>query len=90
MWSTDDSTAAGTLHDLKEWWDETSSLGPSYGYFPNRNKTYLIVKPEYVAQATSLFAEQGIQVTAEDHIHLGAAIGSTVFREEFVRKHVDE
>ena len=90
VWYADDSTAAGSLQDLKKWWDEISSLGPGYGYFPNSSKTYLIVKPKYIEQATTLFAGQGIQVTAGGRRHLGAVIGSVAFREEFVKKHVDE
>ena len=31
VWYADDSTAAGSLQDLKKWWDEISSLGPGYG-----------------------------------------------------------
>ena len=42
VWYADDSTAAGSLSDVKKWWDEISSLGPGYGYFPNCSKTYLI------------------------------------------------
>ena len=49
------------------------------------------MRPENVAQGTSLFAEQEIQVTVGGNRHLKAAIGSIAFRKEFVvRKHVDE
>ena len=48
------------------------------------------MKPKYIEQATTLFAGQGIQVTAGGRRHLGAVIGSVAFREEFVKKHVDE
>ena len=42
------------------------------------------MKPEYIKQATTLFAGLGIQVTAGGHRHLGVVIGSVAFREEFV------
>ena len=28
VWYADDSSAAGSLGDLRKWWDEISSLGP--------------------------------------------------------------
>ena len=34
VWYADDSTVAGSLSDVRKWWDEISSLGPGYGYFP--------------------------------------------------------
>ena len=48
------------------------------------------MKPEYIKQATTLFAGLGIQVTAGGHRHLGAVIGSVAFRDGFVKKHVNE
>ena len=90
MWYADDSTAAGSLGDLRKWWDEISSLGPGYGYFPNGSKTHLIVKSEYADHAKSLFAGLGIEVTTRGHRHLGAVVGSISFRDEYVRKSVDK
>ena len=90
VWYADDSTAAGSIGDLRKWWDEIFILGPGYGYFPNGIKTHLIVKAEYAEQAHSLFSGTGIEVTTRGHRHLGAVVGSAAFREEYVRKRVDE
>ena len=47
VWYADDATAGGTLLHLKAWWTMLSSSGPSYGYFVNPGKTWLIVKPQH-------------------------------------------
>ena len=90
VWYADYSTAAGSLSDVRKWWDEISSLGPGYRYFPNGSKIYLIVKPEYEEQAHTLFTGSDIEVTTRGHRHLGAVVGSAAFKDEYVRKHVDE
>jgi len=90
VWYADDSTAACSIENLRKLWDEISSLGPGYGYFPNGNKTRLIVKSDHAEQAQSLFAGSGIAVTTSGHRHLGVVVGSAAFREEFVKKRVDE
>ena len=90
VWYMDDSTAAGSLGDLRKWWDEISSLGPGYGYFPNGSKIHLIVKSEYAEHAKFLLTGLGIEVTTRGHRHLGTIVGSISFRDEYVRKSVDE
>ena len=45
-WFADDPTAGARLAALREWWDNLSTVGPNYGYFPNDDKTWLIVKPD--------------------------------------------
>ena len=32
---------------LRAWWDQVSSLGPSFGYFPNASKTWLVTKQQF-------------------------------------------
>ena len=39
VWFADDATTGGKLKQLREWWDEIISVGPSYGYFANPKKT---------------------------------------------------
>lgn len=59
-----------------------------FGYFPNASKTVLIVKPEHLANAHSIFADTNIQVTARGQGHLGAALRSLSFVEEYVTQKV--
>ena len=64
------------------------SLGPLYGYYPNANKTYFIVKLQLYNSEKQLFQDNDIQVTCHSQRHLDAAIGSWLFTEEYVSKKV--
>ena len=37
-WFADDASGAGTISEIKQWWDALNSLGPDFGYFPNAKK----------------------------------------------------
>ena len=41
----DGSVCAGSLDDIRCWLDRLLELGPSYGYFPEPRKSYLVVAP---------------------------------------------
>ena len=45
-WFADDATGAGSLEEVKQWWDELREAGPPLGYYPNSKKCLLVVKPE--------------------------------------------
>ena len=77
IWFTDD--AGGKLTQLRKWWDMIVSLGPSYGCFANPSKTWLIVKPEHLSNATRIFHDSGVRVTTEGKRHLGAVLGKKSF-----------
>ncbi len=66
------------------WWNELSRLGPLYA---NPAKTYLVVKEEHKENATSAFADTGVQITTEGKRHLG---GSHRFTKEYVTGKVEE
>ena len=90
VWFADDATAVGPVSKLLEWWHHLVSVGPAFGYFPNSSKPFLIVKPEYLSQAESLFANTNITVTVQGQRHLGAALGSWAFAEEYVSRKVTD
>ena len=90
VWFADDATAVGPVSKLLEWWHHLVSVGPAFGYFPNSSKTFLIVKPEYLSHAESLFANPNITVTVQGQRHLGAALGSRAFAEEYVSRKVTD
>ena len=89
-WYADDAAACGILRKLKDWWVKLCDIGPSFGYFPKPSKTVLIVKDlKYLPTAKSLFHGTGIKITLEGDRHLGAVIGSSSFKESFVKKKID-
>ena len=83
-WFADDSSAGGKLSCLRSLWDELERIGPGYGYFPNARKTVLIVKEQFLDVAKARFGNTGVIITTEGQRHLGAAIGSQAFREQYV------
>ena len=68
----------------------TVNLRAHFGYSPNATKTILVVKDEHEQTANSLFSDTGIKITTHGKRHLGAAIGSSAFAEEYVRGKVVE
>ena len=69
VWFPDDTTAAGQLAPFLQWWKLLLSQGPLYGYNPNVIKTYLIVKPQFLDSATTLFQGSNVQITCLGHRH---------------------
>ena len=90
VWYADDSSAGGKLSEIRKWWDVLNEAGPKFGYFPKPSKTILILKdPELFSTANQLFSSTGIKITHTGERHLGAVIGSTEFRSEYVNAKVD-
>ncbi len=89
VWFADDSTSGGTITGVKKWWDHLKEVGPKYGYHPKPSKTHIIVKKEEdVEKVKALFGKEGIKITSEGQRHIGAALGSEKFKQEFVEKKV--
>ena len=87
-WFADDATSAASCNKLKTWWDDLTVLGPTFGYYPNGSKTYLVVKPEHAETARQLFTDTDVNISIEGKRHLGAALGSRTFIEEYVTNKV--
>ena len=52
IWYADDAAACGKISALRAWWDQVVSLGPSFGYFPIANKTWLVTKTQFNSVVT--------------------------------------
>lgn len=89
VWYADDSAATGKIAQLREWWDKLSIEGPSFGYFANPCKTWLVTKEGYHEEASAIFAGSGVKITSDGRPYLGAAIGSREFIEDYVRSKVN-
>jgi hypothetical protein len=89
-WYADDASGASTCSGLRQWWDELLHLGQCFGYHPNASKTYLVVKEEFETSAKETFAGTNVHITTHGKRHLGAALGSKTFTEEYVQHKIQE
>ena len=80
----DDLTAAGDIKGIKYWWDQLCKLGPKFVYFPEATKSWLIVKKDMEKKAEETFYDSGVKITTDGKRHLGAALGSHEYKEEYL------
>ena len=90
VWFADDATAAGKLISLREWWQHLAAHGPEIGYLPNASKTHLVVKPDLLDKAKKIFENTEVQISSQGQRHLGAAIGTSAFANEYVALKVEK
>ena len=76
------------LQMVGNWFDLLLKLDPSYGYFPEPSKCFIIVAPSDIPAAHSLFKDLGVQVTTGHHF-LGGIIGNDESKRNFVEEEVD-
>ena len=76
------------MSQIKDWWDALNILGPNLGYFPKDEKCWIIVKPEKEESVREAFRRTAIKVTVHGQKHLGAALGSREYLEEYVNEKV--
>ena len=86
IWFADDATAAGKLLALPH----LIVIGLEIGYHPNAIKTHLAVKLKLLDEATKLFENTNVQITTQEQRHLGAAIGTSTFAEEYVAGKIEK
>jgi len=63
IWYADDAAATGKISCLRSWWDDIVTHGPSFGYFANASKTWLVVKPTFRDEASGIFGDTNIKIT---------------------------
>lgn len=88
VWYADDSSATGKFLDIRKWWDSLTVRGPSYGYYANNSKTWLIVKPSVEASAKEIFKNTGINITTEGRPYLGSPLSQLSYIKEFVNQKI--
>ena len=82
----DDITAAGKIDGLRKWWDELTTIGPPFGYFPKPANSWLIVKPELYEEAVASFNGTNLQISTDGSKHLGAVIGSEAYKQRYLKE----
>jgi hypothetical protein len=84
------SFCSWSITNLREWWDDLARLGPGYGYFPNPSKTWLVTKEDCHLDAVGAFDGTDICITSVGRPHLGAALGSPAYINQFAAERVDQ
>ena len=51
----DDFTVAGSIKDIKRYWEHLNSFAQFFGYYPKASKSHLIVKRQYLETANVVF-----------------------------------
>ena len=88
-WYADDANSAGKLRRLRAWWDMLGVEGEGYGYYLNAAKSVLLVKPQHEELAREIFSGTDIVIRTDGQRHLGAALGTEAFCNEYVQLKVD-
>ena len=84
VWYADDANGAATCCELRTWWDTLLAQGQSFGSHLNASKTHLIVKKQSLDEARRLFEGTNVNINIHGKRHLGAAIGSREYTEQYV------
>ena len=63
-------------------------IGPSYGYFPQPEKSWLIVKDQRLSDARETFAGTEIKITVKSERHLGAVIGTDENKTNYINEKI--
>ena len=89
-WFADDATGCGSLQDIRLWWDELIVAGSDLGYYPNAGKCWHVLKADKEETAKSIFEGTAMNITTERRKHLGAALGSRSYLEQYINGKVKE
>ena len=68
----------------------TKRIGTELGIFPSAKKCWLIAKPKKEETARDLCGRTSINISTQGQKHLGAALGSRSYLEEYVSEKVDD
>ena len=90
VWFADDGNCGGRLVALRKWWDALTLKGPIYGYFPNAKKSVLLVKESLLEEANRVFEGTDVKVDTVGQRHLGAVIGTALFKSSYVKDKVKD
>jgi len=86
-WYADDSACLAQLQFILEWLKLLIKEGPKYGYFPEPDKSYLVVHPNFIDEANKLFVDFKVNVVTGKRF-LGGFVGGTQETEEWIGEKV--
>ena len=74
-WYADDSSCINKLNFVLFWMKLLIQEGSKYGYYPEPDKSYIVVAPNFVEHAKQLFSSCGVTVVKGNRV-LGGFVGS--------------
>ena len=86
----DDISGAGKIEELRKWWENITTHGPLLGYYPNPDKSWLVVKQELFDKATEKFNDTGVNITTEGRKYPGGFIGTNQGKEKHVNNLIEK
>ena len=76
-WFADDASGAGSIVEIRTWWDALSTLGLDFGYISNNRKCWIVAKPAKEESVREVLKDTSIKLTIQGQKNLGAAVGSS-------------
>jgi len=49
--------------NLRKWWNDIFNMSPAFRYYANASKTWLIVKSEFLAEASAAFVDTNVRTS---------------------------
>lgn len=88
-WYADDASAIGKLAHIKAWLMDLMSTGPSYGYHPEPQKSYLVVSHHLKEKAEEIFGPFGLKIVTGQRF-LGGYVGDKDGKHRYMSKKIAE
>ena len=85
----DNISAAGSISILRYRWHTLCKLAPTFS-FPEPAKSWLIVTSDCSNKAIHIFKDTDIQLTAQGKRHLGAALGMSQFKDDYIMENINK
>jgi hypothetical protein len=89
VWFADDASACALLARLRDWFIRLLEVGPSFGYYPQPTKSYLVVNGDNLDLAHQIFDSLGVKIV-KGHRLLGGYIGDPDCAADYVNDRVSE
>jgi hypothetical protein len=87
-WYADDSACLADFQSIRVWLKLLVDEGPKFGYFPEPEKSYLVVHANFVNEAKILFADYKVNIVTGQRF-LGGFIGGIDDTEKWVQEKVN-
>ena len=89
IWYADNANGGGCIRQWKSRWDLLTKIGLIHAYYPNAEKTWLLVKEEHPQLATMTFPNTRVKIITEGRRLLGApGLGTLKFEAEYLNERV--